>query len=173
MGDADLIQAIVAAFSTVPYPGDDDLATPSYGDEPEETRQAFRGKTEWQSLDAAFLDRAVGGSALAFFSPRARQFYLGAYLIRDLEGTLTEVDPTTALYFGLTPLGAAQRLAKVWGGGTIGDAARAAFAMYDAAQVKAIVAYLRWKLESDSCCDRISIEQSLEYYWLPREAGEP
>jgi hypothetical protein len=170
MGDADLILAIRAAFSSVPYPGDDDLVTPSYGDEPEETIAAFRGKTSWQALDAPFLDRAAGGSALSFLTPRARQFYLAAYLIADVEGKLTEVDPAVTLYFGLTPLGGAPRLAKVWGGGTIGDAARASYAMYDAGQVAVIVRYLRWKLEADDCSDTISIEQSLEYYWLPRKA---
>ena len=54
------------------------------------------------------------------------------------------------------------------GDGTLGEHARREFALFDAAQVAAIVAYLWWKLDEASYDP--TVEQALENYWLPREA---
>jgi hypothetical protein len=81
-----LIDKIVSAFAEVEYPGDDHL-TNSIGDEPEALIDDFRGKTDWRKLAPEFLNQAPDGwgTALAFFSAEALQFYLPAYLIADIE----------------------------------------------------------------------------------------
>ena len=53
----------------------------------------------------------------------------------------------------------------------MGDRARATFAAFDPAQVSAVVAYLRWRLDAAQGYDP-TIEQALEHYWLKR-AAEP
>jgi hypothetical protein len=165
-----LIQTITRAFSPVPYPGDDALTDSAYGEEPEALIRDFSGKTIWQDLSPEFLDQAPEGwgTALSFFSGAALQFYLPAYLIADIKGQLFTADPTGRLCISLTPLGGMKKIAKVWGGGTLGDYARRDFAFYDAQQVRAIVDYLWWRLESDDTGGDMVIEQALENYWLGR-----
>lgn len=165
-----LIENIPTAFAKVVYPGDDNLTDSTYGEEPEALVEDFRGKTDWRALDAAFLDQAPDGwgSALSFFSGPALRFYLPAYLIADVNGQLQTADPGFSLCWGLTPMAAAKKIAKPWGGGTIGEYTTARFDLFDAAQVSTIVAYLWWKLESSGGYDPV-IEQALEHYWLDRE----
>ena len=173
-----LIAKIEHAFAGVKYPGDEDLTDSTYGEEPAALAEEFRGKTDWRQLDAEFLDQAPDGwgSALSFFSANALRFYLPAYMIADIRGTLECSDPAVRLCLSLAPLGEKQKIAKIWGGGTMGERARAEFANYDAKQVSAIVAYLWWKLEAGSWklealggYDPL-IEQALENYWLERDA---
>ena len=165
----DVIAKIEQAFADVPYPGDQQLTDNSYGEEPAATSAAFCGKTVWRKLDAAFLDHADGSSsALSFFSDQAFHFYLPAYMIADIRGELQSADPASRLCSWVTPQGGSVRIAKVWGGGSMGERARAAFAVYTAGQVSAITAYLWWKLESVGGNDP-TIEQALTEYWLRRE----
>ncbi len=168
---AALVRQVRVAFADVPYPGDDRL-TDSVGEEPDALIAAFRGRDDWTALDAGFLNQAPDGwgSALAFFSAEALRFYLPAYLIADLEGVLRIADPTTRLCAFVTPMMEGKRLAKFYGGGTLGAHARGQFARFDADQVAAIVAYLWWKLERDGYDP--TVEQALENYWLPREEEE-
>ena len=67
--NAQLIEQIEHAFADVVYPGDDDLTRSSYGEEPFALVNDFRGKTDWQQLDKAFLNQAPDGwgTALSFF----------------------------------------------------------------------------------------------------------
>ncbi|MBT8446816.1 MAG: hypothetical protein HKO62_01005 [Gammaproteobacteria bacterium] len=166
-----LIARIEQAFSDVPYPGDDDLTDSTYGEEPAALVEAFRGRTDWRALSSEFLNQAPDGwaSALSFFSGAAFRFYLPAYLIADINGELDATDPLVRLCMFVTPQGGAKKIAAAWGGGTMGERARADFAPFDAAQVGAVVAYLWWRLASDGY-DPI-IEQALEHYWLEREEG--
>ncbi len=166
-----LIGRIRAAFAAAAYPGDDAL-TDSIGEEADALVEDFRGRTQWTTLDTAFLNQAPDGwgSALSFFSAAALQFYLPAYLIADIEGSLECGDPTTRLCAFVTPALAKRRLARVYGGGTLGDHARAEFERFTRAQVQAIVAYLWWKLENEGY--NPTIEQALEHYWLEREMLE-
>lgn len=168
---AALIDQIERAFSDVPYPGDDDLAIDSYGDEPEAVARAFRGHRDWRALGAAFLDDAPEGwgTALSFFSDRAYRFYLPAYLIAHVHGHEFRTDPGVSLSFGVTPQDEGRKLAQMWGGGTLGDHARRRFEPFDAYQVQAIVAYLWWRLDQYGEEDG-SVAQALEHYWLEREA---
>jgi len=62
-----------------------------------------------------------------------------------------------------------QKLARFYGGGTLGAHARREFALFDAAQVSAIVAYPSWKLEQRGYDP--TIEQALENDWLGRVAS--
>lgn len=168
----ELIDKIEQAFADVDYPGDDDLTGSTYGEEPAALVRDFRGKTNRQELDPAFLNQAPEGwgSALSFFSPRALRFYLPVYLIADIRGELSGPCPVSRLCSSLTPLGEAQRIAQMWGGGTMGERARRDFATFDDAQVSAVVAYLHWKLDAADGYEP-TIEQALENYWLKRDAG--
>lgn len=168
----ELIDQIEQAFAGVEYPGDNDLTDSTYGEEPAALVDEFAGKTDRHQLDAAFLDQAPDGwgSALSFFSANALQFYLPVYLIADIRGELECSDPTSRLCAALTPLVANQKIAKVWGGGTMGLRAREDFAKFDAAQVSAVVAYLRWRLDTHGGHD-LTIEQALENYWLERASS--
>ncbi len=91
-----------------------------------------------------------------------------AYLIADLKGTLNCVDPATRLCAFLTPQYETKKLAKIYGGGTLGDHARTDFERFNLQQVVAIASYLWWKLDTESYAPMI--EQALENYWLEREA---
>jgi len=163
-----LVEQIRRAFSQVEYPGDDHL-TDSFGDEADALIADFRDKRDWQALTPEFLNQAPDGwaSALSFFSGEALRFYLAAYLIADIEGMLVIGDATSRLCAFVTPIMQDRKLAKVYGGGTLGEHARKEFELFDAEQVSAIVAYLWWKLENQSYDP--TIEQALENYWLERE----
>lgn len=169
-----LVDKIEEAFADVEYPGDDDLTDSTYGEEPAALIEDFRGKVDAKQLDAAFLNQAPDGwgTALSFFSGNALRFYLPAYLIADIQGELTDTDPTSRLCSSLTPLGAKQKISKMWGGGTMGERARADFDKFNTSQVSAVVAYLWWKLETTRRGDP-TIEQALENYWMPRASGSP
>ena len=170
--DAQLIAQIERAFAEVAYPGDEDLTGSSYGEEPAALVRDFRGRTDWRKLDKAFLNQASDGwgTALSFFSDNALRFYLPAYMIADIRGDLdTGSDPAVRLCSSVTPLGGRQKIAKMWGGGTMGERARACFEKFSAAQASAVVAYLQWKL-SGRDGNEIMIGQALESYWQQRAA---
>lgn len=157
-----LLTRLHAAFADVPHPGDDAL-TSSFGEEADALREDFRGKNDWRALDAAFLDRAGQGSALAFFTDEALRFYLPAYLAADLEGGLSLVLPEGRLTTFLTEQSEGQRLAATYGGGTMGERARRCFGAFTRPQVEVIVAYLEWKLTQEP--GHLTVAQALEHYW--------
>lgn len=166
---AQLVPRVRAAFADVVYPGDDRL-TDSFGDEVDALVRDFRGRDDWTLLDADFLNQAPEGwgSALSFLSGEALRFYLPAYLVADLEGSLLIGDPTPRLCAFVTPMMEGKKLARFYGGGTLGEHARREFALFDAAQVSVIVDYLWWKLNEVGYDP--TVEQALEHYWLPRAA---
>ena len=166
-----LIEQIRRAFADVPYPGDEDLAVDSYGEEPDALERAFRGLDDWRVLDPAFLDDAPEGwgSALSFFSDAAFRFYLPAFLVAHLRGREFRSDPAEALSIGLAPGDDDQRIAQRWGGGTLAEHARRRFAPFETDQVRAIVAYLWWWLDAYSDYD-VYVTHAMESYWLGREA---
>ncbi len=130
--------------------------------------EEFSGKTDWESLEDQFLDEAPQGwgSAISFFSGPALKFYLPAYLIADLRDALSHSDPAYRLCAFVTPQVQDQKVARAFGGGTLGDYARANFELFDSRQVRVITSYLQWKLEHEGY--NPTIEQALEHYWLPR-----
>ena len=163
-----LIETIQQAFAGESYPGDDQLTDSQYGEEPAALTEEFRGRTDWRSLDADFLNQAPDGwgSALSFFSAEALRFYLPAYLIADLRGQLYCGDPSSRLCAFLTPMTESKKLAKIHGGGTLGAYARDCFDRFSEAQAAAVVAYLWWKLDQHGYDP--TIEQAMENYWLGR-----
>ena len=63
--DAETVKSRIRdAFLGVEYPGDWCLRGSDEGEESFLLEQGFKGKSDWQSLDPAFLDRAPAGFAL-------------------------------------------------------------------------------------------------------------
>lgn len=168
-----LIVAIESAFADVEFPGADNLTDSTYGTEPAALIEEFHDQRDWRALTTDFLNKAPDGfgTALSFFSDRALRFYLPAYLIADIEGRLESGnDPAFRLCNNVTPGGEKVKLAKVWGGGTMGERDRACFGNFSDQQVAAIVTYLWWKLEELGGRDEV-IEQAMLHYWMPRMAS--
>lgn len=167
--EKDLLRQIDDAFATESYPGDDNIADKSYGDEPLILSNDFRGKTDWRTLTPAFLDKAGDRSGLAFFTDAALHFYLPAYLSAEVRGELRFVSPDASLASSFTEASEHQRIAKVWGGGSMADHARRTFDRFTLPQVRVVIAYLLWKLdELDG--DDPQIAEALARYWRPRES---
>jgi hypothetical protein len=171
----ELIEKIKMAFATVEYPGDSasptlrdrDITDSTYGEETEALKREFIEKKDWQVLDSKFLDQAPEGwhSALSFFSDRAFHFYLPAYLIADIRGELIEVCPEFYLCYGITTCNENNKIAEIWGGGTVGSHARQRFSQFSTEQAAVIVDYLQWKL---NISEDQEIMQALDNYWLIR-----
>ena len=158
------------AFANVEFPGDWCLRGSNEGEEPFLLEQDFKGKTNWQSLDPAFIDRADGyGSALSFFSDEAFRFYLPAYPIADIDGKLDRHDPVSHVTHGLTDDGRGERVnPRRYGERTWFDEKGHRFTVFDREQVRAIVSYLELKCETDEfLCE--AIDQALANYWSRRE----
>lgn len=92
-------------------------------------------------------------------------------MIADICGELLTSDPSIRLCSSLVSTVEKKKIAKIWGGSTMGERARKEFADYDAQQVSAIVDYLWWKLESSDGYNPM-IEQAMENYWLNRDTGD-
>ncbi len=169
---ASLKKAIIEMFYDVEYPGDGCLKGSCEGEEPYLLENEFKGKTDWQVLDAAFLDQAPDGyaSALSFFSDEAFHFYLAAYLIADLDQKFCTVDPAFHLCFGLDDIYSSQRInPRRYGDLTWLTEKQGKFAMFSPPQAAAIVAYLEYKAIHDEF-QRPMIEQALQNYWLQRSS---
>ncbi|MBD2073421.1 hypothetical protein H6F86_05880 [Phormidium sp. FACHB-592] len=164
---------IRSAFASVEFPGDWCLRGSNEGDEPFRLEQEFKGKTDWQALDPAFIDRAPGGygSALSFFSDEAFRFYLPAYLIADIDGKLDRHDPVFHLTHGLTDKGRGKRVnPRRYGERTWFDEQRHQFAVFDREQARAIMSYLELKRKTDKF-QRNEINQAIANYWSGRAAA--
>jgi hypothetical protein len=171
MNKADTVKAqIVAAFAAVEYPGDWCVRGSNEGDEPYLLEQEFKGKTDWRTLDAEFIDQAPGGfgSALSFFSDEAFHFYLPAYMIADVDGRLEHAEPVFHLCLGLDDASQNKKInPRRYGERTWLDEAKHKFSMFNDAEAKAIAAYLRFIGERDGFNQHL-IGQALKNYWLER-----
>jgi hypothetical protein len=172
----DLKQNIRDAFAEIKYPGDWCLRGSNEGEEPYLVEDAFKGKKDWSTLSATFLDQAPEGfsSALAFFSDEAFRFYLPAYLIADIDEKLESVDMLFHLLFGLDNQTMTERVSpKRYGERRWFDEARHKYSMFNLRQCEAIVAYLYFKMEHRDTMDfeREQIRQALDNYWLARAEG--
>jgi len=163
---------ITAAFANVPPPPVWCLTNSREGDEPVLLERDFGDKRDWRLLTPEFLDWAPDGfaSALSFFSDEAFRFYLPAYLIADLQGRLQRADVLFHLTHGLDeasknrPVNPGRYGSRTWL-----DVARYKFAMFDAPQAGAIVAYLEHRAAAaDTEVERASTRQALESYWRHR-----
>jgi hypothetical protein len=161
---------IRAAFASTPPPDPSALRGSSEGDEPYLLEAEFRDKRDWARLDAGFLDRAPDGlaSALSFFSREAFRYYLPAYLLADLDDALHQADPLFHLWHGLDDETRDERVNEQrFGNWTWLEAVTQRFEAFTAAEVAAIVAYLRYKAQRDEFT-RPRIEQALTNFWLAR-----
>lgn len=183
-----IIQTIRAAFGSNEYPGDAFLAGSAEGCEPEEEVGPFRRKTNWQELEAAFLDGQSG--ALNFFSEAALRFFLPAFLVADLQGRLERTDPVFVLTHGFhdrtLPLPVGDRTIAIksgksafvnprrYGAMTFGDHARARLSVFVREEAAAIVEYLKWRRAGDGDeIDRPEIEAALDNFWRERAHAAP
>jgi hypothetical protein len=167
-----LEQQIKAAFDAVPPPPAWMLTASREGDEPALLERDFRDKRDWRELTPEFLDWAPDGfaSALSFFSDEAFRFYLPAYLLADVREQLKSADVLFHLTHGLEDDSMNRPINPLrYGSRTWLDAARFRFAMFDAAQAKAIAQYLEHRAKTaDIEPIRRSAQQALDNYWLAR-----
>jgi len=158
---------IRGAFAQVEYPGDWCLRDSNEGDEPYLVERDFKGKTDWRTLDPAFIDQSPDGlaSALSFFSDEAFRFYLPAYLIADIDGLLERSNPLYHLTHGLDNISRDEKInPRRYGARTWNDHARFKLAMFTGKEAAAIVGYLRFKGSADPY-ERENIEAALKNFW--------
>lgn len=174
MPDVDTLKSqIQAAFAAGAYPGDACLRGSDEGVEPFRVERDFRGKTDWRTLDPAFIDQSPDGlgSALSFFSDAAFRFYLPAYLLADLDGLLVRAEPLYHLTHGLRDAARGEPInPRRYGAETWLERTRRRFAPFTPAEAAAIVAYLRYQADVEPL-DRERIDQALRNYWLGRADG--
>ncbi|HVT41171.1 MAG TPA: DUF6714 family protein [Gemmatimonadaceae bacterium] len=165
-----LKELIRQAFANVERPGNWALRGGNEGDEPFLVEQEFSDKSDWRALDPAFLEQAPSGysSALSFFSDEAFRYFLPAYLIADLDGALDRADPLFHLTHGLSDAVRNTKLnERRFGDRTWFDARQHQFSVFSAWEAKAIVEYLRYKLDVVEF-NREEITGALSNYWLAR-----
>ncbi len=173
MSDPDsVIAQIEEAFGSVRYPGDWCLRDSNEGEEPFRVTEEFTGRDDWRVLDPAFLDQAPKGwgSALSFFSDEAFHFYLPAYLIADIRDALESVDPVFHLTHGLDDASKDEPInPRRYGGRTWFDHARHKFAMFNLAEVRAIIGYLGLCRDKEGLpFEQERVDQALTNYWCQR-----
>lgn len=184
----EVLNTIQKAFAATEFPGDEFLQGSYEGSEPFEAVARFKGKDNWQTLDAAFLD--VDPAAIGFFSEAAFRFYLPAYLIADLRGELYSADILFHLTHGFhegsveVPVGSQLFVRKFgrsafvnpqrYGAMTWGDHARFRLSIFPREEAQAIVAYLEYKGDADqSGLEQPVVETALQKYWLARASHAP
>ena len=183
-----VIAAILDAFGSNEYPGDDYLQGSFEGCEPYEEIAAFKGKTDWKEIDAGFLDAHY--AALNFFSEAGLRFYLPAYLVADIKDELKTADPIFVLTHGFSDITVEHRVKEQvflrktgktafvnprrYGGMTFYDYARCRLSIFTREEAKAIVAYLRYKCDSDPYqIEKEQIDAALNLYWDERAGNAP
>jgi hypothetical protein len=162
---------IFKAFAAVEFPGDWCLINSHEGNEPFLLEQEFKGKDNWRSLDASFIDQAPGGfgTALSFFSDEAFHFYLPAYLLADLDGRLKQADPVFHLTHGLDRVSRHEKInPRRYGERTWFEYARYKFAIFNGQERAAIAGYLKYKRDSETLAEleKVRIDDALGNYWL-------
>lgn len=157
----ELIQKINTAFLEREFPGNNQLVNNSYGEEPALVRNHFFEQSNWNLLSPEFIDF---DGALSFFSDEAFRFYIPAFMIADLNEQLNFNNPAVRLCWSVTPQSENKKIAKVFGGKTIGELAKACFNEFSVEEKNAIISYLQWKLVKDE--NDLIIAQALTNYWL-------
>lgn len=166
---AALIEEIIAAFPAErPFPFDP-LVNSSQSEEPLDTEDAFRDKSDWTALDGTWVDQAANGwcSALIFLADEPACFYLPAYLVADLRGQLKTSDPV----FNLAHLFTidvrnqclSRKVKRSWA-----DYGRNRWRHLTSKQILAVIHYLEWRRVIDEDNVDGGIEEALSYYWYKR-----
>jgi hypothetical protein len=181
-------KSIYTVFGDNPYPGDPFLQGSFEGDEPYEEVGAFKGKTNWREIEAAFLD--LHYTALSFFSEAGFRFYLPAYLIADLNDQVDTADPVFHLTHGFNdqtyeidingkkfivePDKSTYINPRRYGAMTTYDHARQRMSIFTREEAQVIVAYLQYKLEqTDIPLNIPRIQAALDTFWLERAHSAP
>jgi hypothetical protein len=189
MGEAEaVVEKIHAAFGQNEYPGDGFLQGSFDGCEPYEEVGAFRGRHDWRGIEAAALDAHY--AALFFFSEAGLRFFLPAYLVADLRGELETADPMFILVHGFDEVEVSHQTAagvfvrktgrrefvnpRRYGAATWLDHARWRLSVFCREEAQAIVAYLRYKRDSDPGGFQAGqIDAALDLYWQDRAERAP
>ena len=189
MSDKEIvIAAIEKAFEATEHPGDAFLQGSHEGCEPAEEVGPFRGRHDWRSIEAPFLDAHAG--ALSFFTEGGLRFYLPAYLLADLRGELAIADPLFHLTHGFSDVEVeaptktrvfvlkSGRTAFVnsrrYGALTFFDYARFRLSVFTREEAAAIVGYLGYRHDLDPGGPwRAAIDAALSAFWLERAQAAP
>ena len=182
-----VINQIRVAFGGNEYPGDNFLCGSIDGSEAYEETSAFKGKTEWGTLDSGMLD--THSSALSFFSEGAFRFFLPAYLIADLRGEFLNAEPLFHLTeFSVTSIevpiqsrvftrkagGSTLMNPRRYGAMTSADYARYRLSVFTREEASAIVTYLNYTRETDTYgMNTPQIVEALNVFWLDRAEHAP
>ena len=183
-----VIKQIYEAFGNNEYPGDNYLQGSFEGCEPYEEIEPFKDRKDWQNIDAELLD--THSSALNFFSEAGLRFFLPAYLSADLHDELKTADPVFVLVHGFSDLSVnhptktrvfVRKTGKTtfvnpkrYGALTFYDYARWRLSIFTREEAQAIVAYLRYRRDSDRYnLDKNQIDAALKLYWLDRTDNAP
>ncbi|NIJ20807.1 hypothetical protein FHS95_002499 [Sphingomonas naasensis] len=141
------------------------------GDEPRAVQTDFADKDDWTKLRSEWLDTSPNGlgTALCFLSDEAIRFYIPAYLVADLIGSLRCVDPVDTLVHGLESTSHDQ---KIWPrkDATWTESAHARWGGLTQLQAMAIVHYLEWRAGRDTLGVDRGISEALTCYWYGRAA---
>jgi hypothetical protein len=184
----DIVKEIHEAFGNNEYPGDAFLQGSFEGCEPFEEVAPFQGKTDWRSVDPGFLDGHAG--ALSFFSEAGFRYFLPAYLVADLQGRLSTADPVFHLTHGFSDSSVevptktrtfTRKIGKSaflnprrYGAMTWYDYSRYRLSVFTKEEARAIVAYLRYKRDSDSFgLNKDCIDGALDSFWGERSLNAP
>jgi hypothetical protein len=183
-----LVALIHDAFDGNAYPGDSYLQGSTEGEEPAEIAAAFRGKEDWASLDAAFLDGSY--TALSFLSEAGFRFFLPAYLVADVRDSLQTADPLFHLTNGFADGSTVDRrngreFVRRWGmsrpmnprrygAATTIDYLRYRLSVFTREEAAAIVEYLVWRrAQARSPLDEPFIDGALSLFWRERAHSGP
>lgn len=191
-GRETVIEQVQSAFWGNEHPGGRFLQGSFEGCEPYEEVGPFEDKTDWKGLEADFLDGHA--NALSFFSGAGFRYFIPAYLIADLRGRLYTADPLFHLTHGFSdwatevPVGdpAGERTLVMkhgrsafinprrYGAMTSYDYARWRLSVFTREEADAIVAYLKFKRDSDpDVIDGAAIDAALQSFWLERAQTAP
>ena len=183
-----VIEQIREAFRETDHPGDAFLQGSQDGCEPGEVIAPFKGLSHWTQIDPSILDPNY--TALSFFSEGGFRHFLPAFLIADLEGRLQTADPLFHLISGFSgkvvkvPVGS-RVFEKIigksgfvnprrYGAMTWHDYARSRLSIFTREEACAIVAYLHYKLHTDSNgLDEEKISSALQEFWNVRAHQAP
>ena len=183
-----VIEEIQKVFAGNEHPGERFLQGTFEGCEPYEEVGPFERLEDWKGIEAGFLDGHA--AALSFFSEAGFRYFLPAYLISDLHGMLYTADPLFHLTNGFSdwtsevPAGDHTLLMKHgrsallnprrFGAMTFYDYARYRLSVFTREEASAIVAYLKYKRDSDpNIIDTQDIDAALESFWLERARTAP
>jgi hypothetical protein len=179
---------IKQAFGENEYPGDGFLQGSFEGCEPYDEIAPFKGIHDWQNVASELLD--AHHAALSFFSAAGLRFFLPAYLVADLRDELETADPLFVLVRGFSDASVEHRVKgrvfvrkigksafvnpRRYGGMTFYDYARWRLSIFTRQEAQAIVAYLRFKRDTDPHHLRDKeINAALDLFWLERAENAP